>query len=1019
MPDPIQPPSLPSFLTEFCARELDAASQQTLFERIASLPPSDRSTLLELLEELISTAPKAAVVGVRAVARVLQTPAPAHAFSWLDLGTAMAIQSSTTAQKYFSDSPDLLAAADPERRQALLTLGLELSDGHHSVVMDFIRAGTQLPVGIGKAELTVWMEAGLRLAEEDRVLAVEYFRISPEVLRRIPVADLPVWVQLGRRLLEPNALGKPDYLKVIEYFRLSADTLSELEPADLRRPFLDLGMILAGRSASIGMDYLRACPVILREFDSPSHRRLILSQGRRLAEAAGLESSVVLDYLRQGSKMFRALEHNTADFTAWVDAGLSLLARNPERARAYFSGRSKTGQDTTERLIGGISLKTIGRTLTLYAEGLSGRSVTIKPTADLPEKLRETIGDSPTTDGRTIYLPDRIRLFPNDDDNFRLYKMTTLHEAGHLEFGTYEPDIEAMRDVVEAVGAEYASRPLSVRQAGDGHEQAPSSGSSVQTAADYFRLFPDPSRARALWALLEDARIDFRLRNDYPGVRREMDQIVAFDLQSRPPLEGLPPRVAVHEALLQLSITDTTEVPLELAETVSGAYDLLLELKKSSATSTDSLRVLARLYRFLEEQLRRFPTVRGEADPLGMKKAAPDNSPEPTASSDQRGAASFPSTLSYRGAMHPDWTQSRQGDKTVPIDPSRLDAPPPASAPRPEARDKTLQDGQTETAPMEKVPNQGSKVAPTRPIDHRASEHPAFLYDEWDEGAQEYRPQWCRLYEHRIRPESGLIVRQTLTSYGPVLRLLRRHFQSLRPEAFRKVKRQTCGEDLDLNAVIEARTELRCGQVPLDTLYIKKEKRLRDVAVAFLIDMSGSTSRQIPSAQKRVIELEQEALILMSEALQAVGDPFAIYGFSGDSKDRVDFYIIKDFSDALNATTHERIGAMRSLNQNRDGTAIRHASAKLEQQPAKTRLLILLSDGKPLDTGYTGDHSLQDTKMALKEARMRGIHPYCITIDKEASRYVTEMYGEVGHTIIDRVSTLPDKLPRIYRRLTT
>ncbi len=1008
MPDPIQPMSLPPFLTEFCARELDAPSQQTLFETIVALTPSDRSTLLELLEELISTAPKAAAIGVRKLAGALQALAPTQALSWLDLGTSMASQSSTAAQKYFSESPDLLAATDPARRLPLLTLGLELSDGHHGVVIDFIRACPELPAGIGTADLTSWMEEGRRLAEEDSVLAVEYFRISPEVLRQILIADLPLWVQLGRHLVQPNVLGKPDYLKAIEYFRLSPETLSGLEPADLRRPFLELGLVLAQRSAAIGMDYLRSCPSILREFDSPIHRRLLLSQGRRLGDAVisvGREPSIVLDYLREGSKMFRAFEYNPTDFIIWVDAGLSLLSQNPERVKAYFIGRSKTGQDTSERLIGGISLKTIVRTLTLYAEGLSGRSVAIRPTTDLPEKLRETIGDSPTTDGRTIYLPDRIRLFPNDEDNFRLYKMTTLHEAGHLEFGTYEPDLKAMQDVIETVTVEYG--------------RSPSTDRPLQTAADYFRLFPDPSWARSLWTILEDARVDFHLRAEYPGVRRDMDQIVALDLKSRPVLEGLPPRAAIHEALLQLSITDTTEAPLELAETISGAYDLLLELKKPSATATDSLCILARLYRFLEEQLRRFPSVRGEADPLGMQETSMESSTEPASSPDQRGTTPSSSTLSYRGAMHPDWVQFRPEDKTISIDPSRLNSGPPPSAPRPESRDKILQDGRTETEVKENVSVPGSKTAPTRPMELESSENPVFFYDEWDERAEEYRPKWCRLYEHRIRPESSLIVQQTLSSYGPVMRLLRRHFESLRPEAFRKVKRQMHGEDLDLDAVIEARTELRSGRTPQDALYIRNEKRVRDVAVAFLIDMSGSTSRQIPSARRRVIEVEQEALILMAEALQAVGDTFAIYGFSGDSKDRVDFYVIKDFSDALNARIHERIGAMRSLNQNRDGAAIRHASAKLSRQPAKTRLLILLSDGKPLDTGYAGAHSLQDTKMALKEARRRGVHPYCITIDKEASRYVTEMYGEVSHTIIDQVATLPDRLPRIYRRLTT
>ena len=1006
MTDPNPPVPLPSALTRLCDRELDSAQRQAFLKAVSAVSPSDRSALLELLEELVEAAPKPAAIGLRNFPRVLEMWDPAQTLSWLDLGTSMASQSSAAAQKYFLESPDLLSEIHTPQRAALLRLGLELSDGHYGVLMDFIRACPHLPPGIGTDDLTVWMETGRRLAEEDTVLAVEYFRISPRVLHPIPIADLPRWVELGRLLVEPNTLGKPDYLNAIEFFRLSPEILASIEPPDLRRPFLELGIGLSRRAAALGMDYLRSGPTILREMESPARRRLFLSQAQRVADSirSDREASVVLDYLKEGSKIFRAFEYNPADFIGWVDAGLSLLAGNPERARAYFSGRSKTGQETTERLIGGVSLKTVGRTLTLFAEALSGRSVAIRPTADLPDPVRETVGDAPTGDGRTIFLPSRIRLFPRDEDNFRLYKTSTLHEAGHLEFGTFEPDLRAMQEVIDGVRTEYG--------------RASSEPGGVLTAADYLNLFPNPSWARALWTVLEDARVDFRLRAQYPGARRDMDQIVALDLQSRPKLEALPPRTAVHEALLQLSITDTTEVPLELAETVSGAYDLLLEVKNPAATSTDSLRVLARLYRFLEEQFKRFPSVAGESDPLGVQEKTADPHSDPTAASQRRETRPSPSAFSYRGVMHPDWVRSRSEEKTVPIDPARTGSAPPAS-PSGEPRNKFLENSQTEAATKEKAPDLGFKDAPAPSPPARDSETPIFLYDEWDDAAQEYRPRWCRLYEHRLRPESSRRVQETLSSNAPVLRLLRRHFQGLRPEAFRKVKRQAGGDQLDMDAIVEARTELRSGQTPHENFYIRNEKQVRDVAVAFLIDMSGSTGRQIPSSRKRVIEVEQEALILMAEALQAVGDAFAIYGFSGDSKDRVDFYVIKDFSDAFNPVIHERIGAMRALNQNRDGTAIRHTLAKLGQQRAKTRLLILLSDGKPLDAGYAGAYSLQDTKHALREARMRGVHPYCITIDQEASRYVTEMYGEVGHTIIDRVATLPDKLPRIYKRLTT
>ena len=1053
MTDPKQPVSLPPALARFSGRELDDEIRRAFLESLAALNPSDRSTLFELLEELIGASPKSAAIGLRNLADVLRTLGPTPTLSWLDLGTAMASRSSAAAQKYFSESPDLLSEIPPLRRLPLLRLGLELSDGHAGVIMDFLRACPHLPAEVGTDDLTVWMETGRRLAEEDTVLAVEYFRISPMVLRQIPIGDLPRWVELGRRLVEPNTLGKPDYLKAIEFFRLSTETLASLEPPDLRKPFLELGVVLSWRSAALGMDYLRSAPTILREIEAPGDRRLFLSQALRLAEAVisggrsgeertgsshaprtpalapaepyarfNREPGIVLDYLREGSKAFRTFGYNTADFMAWVDAGLTLLTVNPERARAFFSGRSKTGQETAERLMGGLSLKTVGRTLALYAEGLSGRAVAIKPTTDLPESLRETVGDAPTGDGRTIYLPSRIRLYPDDEDNFRLYKTATLHEAGHLEFGTYQPDFAELRDLIQEVRAEYARLPLPVRQAGDGRGQDLSDSGSVQTAADYFNLFPSPVWARSLWTVIEDARVDFRIRADYPGARRDMDRIVAMDLESRPKLEGLPPRAAVYEALLQLSVTDTTEVPLELAETVSAAYDLLLEVKSPAATAVDSLKVLARLYRFLEEQFRRWPAVKGESDPLGVQEKTPDPhadpAADPTAASPRRETRPSPSTFSYRGVIQPDRVRSGPEEKTVPIDPGRFGSVPPASSAG-ESQKKTLETAQTEGAPKEIAPDPGFQNAPTHPEPAPDAETATFLYDEWDDAAQEYRPRWCRLREHRLQPGSSQTVRQTLTSYAPVLRLLRRHFQSLRPEAFRKVKRQAYGDQLDLDAIVEARTELRSGQTPRENLYIKNEKLVRDVAVAFLIDLSGSTSRQIPSARKRVIDVEQEALILMAEALEAVGDAFAIYGFSGDSKDRVDFYIIKDFSDAVNPLVHERIGAMRSMNQNRDGTAIRHTLAKLEQQPAKTRLLLLISDGKPLDAGYAGAYSLQDTKRALREARMRGVHPYCITVDREASRYVTEMYGEVGHTIIDRVATLPDRLPRIYKRLTT
>jgi nitric oxide reductase NorD protein len=134
----------------------------------------------------------------------------------------------------------------------------------------------------------------------------------------------------------------------------------------------------------------------------------------------------------------------------------------------------------------------------------------------------------------------------------------------------------------------------------------------------------------------------------------------------------------------------------------------------------------------------------------------------------------------------------------------------------------------------------------------------------------------------------------------------------------------------------------------------------------------------------------------------------------------VKFYIIKDFSERYSAEIERRIGGITYQNNTRLGAAIRHASTRLAAQEARTRLLIVLSDGRPYDHDY-GDsrYAREDTRMALRQARIDGITPFCITIDRESEDHLRDLYGEVGYTIIDDVLSLPERLPGIYSRLTT
>jgi nitric oxide reductase NorD protein len=276
---------------------------------------------------------------------------------------------------------------------------------------------------------------------------------------------------------------------------------------------------------------------------------------------------------------------------------------------------------------------------------------------------------------------------------------------------------------------------------------------------------------------------------------------------------------------------------------------------------------------------------------------------------------------------------------------------------------------------------------------------------------------WCRVVERFAETGPDDAVSTALTTHRSAIRSLRRMFESVRPPAFRRVAGQTDGDEVDLDAVVRRAAEQRAGLEGSDRLYVRREKHERDVAVAFLVDASGSTSRQVESG-RRVIEVEKESLVLLCEALEAVGDQYGLYAYSGQGRGHVDFLTVKEFDERLGTATAHRLGGLVPQRQNRDGAAIRHASAKLLRREVRTRLLILLSDGRPLDGEYKDEYSLEDTKMALREARRQGIHPFCITIDREADGYLRRMYGDVQYAVIDRVDALPFRLPRLYQRLT-
>lgn len=293
-----------------------------------------------------------------------------------------------------------------------------------------------------------------------------------------------------------------------------------------------------------------------------------------------------------------------------------------------------------------------------------------------------------------------------------------------------------------------------------------------------------------------------------------------------------------------------------------------------------------------------------------------------------------------------------------------------------------------------------------------SSRDPDFRYDEWDYHRNAYRRGWCHVFVSDVKPGDGAFVRETKLRYAPFINQLKRRFEAVRGED-RILGRQPEGEDIDLDALVEAVNDRKSGAEPSSRLFCRRVRNERSLAAMFMIDMSGSTKGWVNDA-------EREALVMLCEALEKLGDTYAIYGFSGWTRTRCDIYRIKRFSDRYDEAVRARIDGIEAKDYTRMGVAIRHLSHLLNAQPARHKLLVTLSDGRPDDFGdeYRGTYGVEDTRRALQEARELGIRSYCVTIDRQGADYLKHMMGPASYTVLDDVKKLPLKVADIYRKLT-
>ena len=565
--------------------------------------------------------------------------------------------------------------------------------------------------------------------------------------------------------------------------------------------------------------------------------------------------------------------------------------------------------------------------------------------------LRLEAGDAAYTDTDMLYLPARLSGFVCRQDNYRLYKALTAHGWAQTWYGSFRlPEGEL----------------LSAR----------------------FAAFPDPDRAQRLFHALETARLDACLARDLPGLYRDMQE-------------------------LQM-LAGGWQAP-------AGWTLALKRLQKTSAGVHDSLALMAELYagelptprcyqgRLFAERVEKTLYERLAREKNAFREALTHLDQKTTG---KTVAGNAPSR--FKVERKPDATQPSGFRFTLMLDGQPVAPPADVRA----LMDSILQDlGQIPDEYLVAAGDGGYRrenADAKRPEDvwkGTYHEEGAFLYNEWDHKRAHYRKHWCVLRELDAHPTHEPFVQRTLAKYAGVLPALRRTFEALRGEN-RLLKKQPYGDDVDFDALVEATADHRAGRELSERLFVKRHRFERDIAVLFMVDMSGSTKGWINDA-------ERESLVLLCEALEILGDRYAIYGFSGMTRKRCELYRIKRFDEPYTDEVRGRIAGIQPQDYTRMGVAIRHLTKLLEDVEARTKLLITLSDGKPDDyDGYRGDYGIEDTRMSLIEAKRAGIHPFCITIDEAARDYLPHMYGAVNWALVDNVRKLPLKVSDIYRRLT-
>ncbi len=294
-----------------------------------------------------------------------------------------------------------------------------------------------------------------------------------------------------------------------------------------------------------------------------------------------------------------------------------------------------------------------------------------------------------------------------------------------------------------------------------------------------------------------------------------------------------------------------------------------------------------------------------------------------------------------------------------------------------------------------------------------------FHYAEWDYQIQLERPSWATVLEKRSKAGDLQVIDQITADNKQIASRLKFLLDAMQPQGVQRIRKLEDGDEIDINAAISSMIDFRMGLQPDPRIMMRSVRKVRDISVMVLLDLSESTNEKVLGQDQSVLDLTRQACVLLSDAIDKIGDPFAIHGFCSDGRHDVEYYRFKDFEQPYNEVPKSRLAGMTGQLSTRMGAAIRHATHYLNNQRTSKKLLMVITDGEPADIDVRDPQYLRyDAKKSVEDAARNGISTFCMTLDPRADQYVSRIFGAKNYMIVDQIARLPEKLPLLYAGLT-